>query len=1469
MASTSQHSIKPKQLKRIQRYHRAIKRFLWFVMSCCVTLLVSQPWLPLWSLSIDEVQYFKSEWNAQTIAKTEPSTPEARVKVEEVIVQGVTGKLQDMVYQTIKLKPGNITTRSQIQEDINAIFATGLFQNVQAKPEDTPKGVRVTFEVKSNPIFRQINLISGKNRQAVIPPQILNDLFRSQYGSIINYNTLQKSVQDLLKWYRSKGYSLAQTTGSPNISEDGVISLKISEGVIESIKIRLKDQKNQETKEQKIPDSIILQAIETKSGMIFNKNDLLIDLQRLSGLSIFDDVKLALEPGQNPEEVIVFLDIVEQGGSREYLLGTAERVLKAERDLKLARQQKDPIAESKALRLLAKIQSNTEKYQTALKISQGTNDRLGEAEIYQGLAYLYNENISSEDKDEVKKQKKNQAINSYKTALKIYQELKQETQAAIVLRNIGFLYQELKEYPAAIEAYQQAILLLEKLNQPFWLALTLNSLATNYREIEDFDQAFLNQQKAVLTLKNININSNQFENHSLIIQAKKAPRSERGTLSASFGYSSKSGTQSDINFYDGMHQFRKVSPFDVKMLEGMILINLGGLYQGVGDYQQAIYAFKESFSVLKFQLNLKSMLLNAGIFEKEKYIDLAINFIDLYENFVFGKMNADIGELDISKKKLDQVFVKGSLFLEDVLDVINTADVKSKEGSQLESPSDSFLSAIMPFFSGVFSKLLTSSLDQVDSQEDTNRFYYDLMKQSLPRINHFLNKKTELSTQIQPYLPLLELANSYIEGEVLFSSKSYEKALVEQQKVLSKWSTITSINLTTNQSNLLIKEAIEQLQDIYHAKAYTALGKTLLALRKPQEAIEHQKQALGILQTYNAKQKTDRPIVSSTIAALKQNMPENSMAEALHELGKAYTANQQYNLALQTYAQALPFWEKTKSFQKAANTEWEMAIAQKKQGNLTQAKIQIEQAIDRIESENAQLEEQKKQEDRDKKYKKSTPYKSYLNLADYLASKHNYYAFYIDLLMQLHQQSPNSGYAELAFQASERSHGKSLRAMLNRANQKMGQPSSTSSQSQSNGLQIAQPLSLKEIQQQLLDDQTILLEYFLGQDHSYLWTVNNTELKSYLLPKQAEIESNARQLISLFRSQGYQLGDREISTAQSSSSNSQNNSQNNAQNAPENTTEIDIALQLSQILLGNIAEQLKNQKLLIVADGILHYLPFSALPKLSKENTPLIVDHEIIGLPSASLGLSLKKNKRPQLPTKTLAILADPIFSRNDDRLKRRSNSSSNTADQSRSIANEDNSKELYQRLLGTRKEAQQISALIPAETTVSKFDAEASRQFALNADLNQYRILHIASHGIFNSQNPARSGMILSALDQQGELQRSLLSTADVFNLNLAADLVVLSGCTTALGKEIQGEGLIGMTGGLMYAGTRQVTAGLWDVDDDGTALLMTQFYQGLLKQGLSPAAALRSAQLHLLNSPNWKSPYYWAAFTIQGSGV
>jgi CHAT domain-containing protein len=251
--------------------------------------------------------------------------------------------------------------------------------------------------------------------------------------------------------------------------------------------------------------------------------------------------------------------------------------------------------------------------------------------------------------------------------------------------------------------------------------------------------------------------------------------------------------------------------------------------------------------------------------------------------------------------------------------------------------------------------------------------------------------------------------------------------------------------------------------------------------------------------------------------------------------------------------------------------------------------------------------------------------------------------------------------------------------------------------------------------------------------------------------------------------------------------------------------------------------------------------------------------------------------------TKTLATLADPVFETNDPRLAatRKKASSNGLTASVRSAESAPSSSPLtpelarsarsfhrdgFSRLIFSNEEAEFITGLAPKGSTLKATGFEANRQLAASGELGQYRIVHFATHGLINSEHPELSGLVLSLLDENGKPQDGFLRTHEIFNLQLPADLVVLSACQTALGKEIKGEGLVGLTRGFMYAGAERVVASLWQVDDQATAELMKRFYHGMLKENLRPVAALRAAQIEMLKSSRWSSPYYWAGFVIQG---
>jgi len=181
-------------------------------------------------------------------------------------------------------------------------------------------------------------------------------------------------------------------------------------------------------------------------------------------------------------------------------------------------------------------------------------------------------------------------------------------------------------------------------------------------------------------------------------------------------------------------------------------------------------------------------------------------------------------------------------------------------------------------------------------------------------------------------------------------------------------------------------------------------------------------------------------------------------------------------------------------------------------------------------------------------------------------------------------------------------------------------------------------------------------------------------------------------------------------------------------------------------------------------------------------------------------------------------------------------------------------------------EEAEFITKLAPRRSTLKATGFEANLSLVESGELSRYRIIHFATHGLINSEHPELSGLVLSLVDENGKPQDGFLRMNDIFGLRLPADLIVLSACQTALGKEIKGEGLVGLTRGFMYAGAERVVASLWQVDDQATSELMQYFYRGMLKEGLRPAAALRAAQIEMSKSSRWSAPYYWAGFVIQG---
>ena len=430
------------------------------------------------------------------------------------------------------------------------------------------------------------------------------------------------------------------------------------------------------------------------------------------------------------------------------------------------------------------------------------------------------------------------------------------------------------------------------------------------------------------------------------------------------------------------------------------------------------------------------------------------------------------------------------------------------------------------------------------------------------------------------------------------------------------------------------------------------------------------------------------------------------------------------------------------------------------------------------------------------------------------------------------------------------------------------------------------PLSLAEIQTAVTDDETLLLEYSLGEERSYLWAVTATSFSSYELPSRAVIEAAARRCYELLTARNRYV---KFETAVEK-----------RERVKQADAEYpNAATALSNMLLGPVAGQLGQKRLLVVPDGALEYLPFAALTvpgqasTASSQNTrrprlgevpfvPLMVHHEVASIPSASTLAVLRRELHGRAPAeKVVAVFADPVFDKADERITGVSSSlgaggqraapvtgaaemiASNVQEPAKSSDRDS----ALQRLPYTRQEAEAILALAPSIGRKAALGFEANRAAAMSEDLIKYRIIHFATHSFLDSMHPELSSIALSMFDRQGTPQNGFLRAHEIFNLRLGAELVVLSGCRTGLGKEVKGEGLYGMTRGFMYAGSKRVLVSLWDVQDQATARLMSDFYRGLLgPKRPHTAAALRAAQIAIWREGRWQAPYYWAGFVLQG---
>jgi CHAT domain-containing protein/tetratricopeptide (TPR) repeat protein len=421
-------------------------------------------------------------------------------------------------------------------------------------------------------------------------------------------------------------------------------------------------------------------------------------------------------------------------------------------------------------------------------------------------------------------------------------------------------------------------------------------------------------------------------------------------------------------------------------------------------------------------------------------------------------------------------------------------------------------------------------------------------------------------------------------------------------------------------------------------------------------------------------------------------------------------------------------------------------------------------------------------------------------------------------------------------------------------------------------------LTLDEVQRRVLDDETALLEYSLGEQSSYLWVITRQNAALFKLPAGSTMDQLAMNLRAQLIPQSLQR--RNVGIDVPTAGQQRGLGLGIAAPATDTVAFSRASYALYQVAVAPAASMIGNRRLVIVADGALNFVPFEALVTTDRGGDYssldyLIKTNKVSYAPSASVTAAARDQKRAV--GRNVLLVADPVFSADDPRLQTGSGAIRTEVTRGLGLdsavtdvngpATQASGPLKLPRLPGTRIEAEQIGRLVKASGAQADLwlDLSANENDVKTRDLQGYRVLHIATHGVLDATRPQFSGLVLSLVGNKSG-DDGFLRTSEVFNLRLGAPLVMLSACESGLGKVKRGEGVIGLSRAFMYAGATTVGVTLWSVADKPTAELMTDFYQRLLGPNPSPSDAMREAQLAMISGKKYSAPFYWAPFVLVG---
>lgn len=1128
------------------------------------------------------------------------------------------------------------------------------------------------------------------------------------------------------------------------------------------------------------------------------------------------------------------------------LVASPLRVSQASRSVSEIREAaKVAIAKADQFRDQAAWFEAIQQYKTGLKLLEQISDptREDRYKIAQTLSWLALTHRSVGQYS--------QALADGAKARQTYQALNDTISAATSTGLIAGIYGEIGDYPQSLELYQQAIVVYQSAGDQtiFTQARTLSWVGDTYAHLGETQNALAAYQQALSLWKKSGDVSNQAD----VLETIAGFYTNQGNFNQVWNYLKQAKSVNPSFDLDNSFPYQALQKFYA--FTGAAPKATTPYLDLLGDSEQKIKQLTQLLQVSEKQGNLREIYFTLGA--------LASTY-----NYSRGDYQSAL----VTYQKALAIAQKSGNRNREADSLLGIAEVLTNSGKKQEA-LDYNLQAL------AIQQQFRNRPAEADTLKQIGDLYASLNATDLARKSYLqaleLFKKQEHWAGLGATLRQL--------ARLEYDLKSFPQAIAYYQR-----------------ANQVSRDAGNRGLQI---SALTGLSRTYAEAQDPELALqtidaaiqvardahfsEYETLALGVkgrvlTQTGNYDQAL--AISQNTLMMLQKDSKPEAKASVLRNIAEIYQQLKQSPKAMTYYRQSLAIWRDLGNRTEEALTLYQIAKVESQAKDLQKALSDINLAIEIVE----QI--------------RSNVASSDLRTS-FFAANQNYYKLKIDILMNLHRQNPKAGYDALALNTSESDRARSLLDILNEARidirqgvdpqlleqeqmlqqninlalkQQLINASATDAKPQAAALkqEIEQllsrykevqaqirrasphyaaltqpkPLTLKEIQTQVLDPDSVLLEYSLGETHSYLWVVTPTRLYTLDLPQRDEITT----AVKLFR--------KNLS----------------ARTPPAQLNSI--LGDISQKILKPAALFLQNKRLLIVTDGVLRYVPFAALPNPNAKNvsptaasspSPLVVDHEIVHLPSAStLAILRQETAGRKLAPRKIAVFADPVFDAQDARVSPQPGSASPTTAQPIPVSVQllEPSRGGLQRLPGTRQEAQNILELFSPEERSQAFDFAANRAVALDPKLMQYQILHFATHGILNETNPELSGIALSLIDAQGWPENGFLQLRDIYNLRLPAELVVLSACQTGGGKEIQGEGIIGLTRGFMYAGAKSTVVSLWSVDDQATAELMTQFYQKIRQEHLSPSAALRAAQIKLWQDPQRRSPYYWAAFQLQG---